>query len=310
MLNVLTDRCLVRTGRRFGGAWCCLLLAGAFTQSFAAVGQTLTAGPDLAPTQLRCEYLVNPPGIDEPHPRLSWVVESSQRGQRQTAYQILVASDADLLGKGQGDLWDSGKVAGDHTTGIVYDGEALASQERCFWKLKVWDKGGKASAWSEPATWSMGLLRPRDWKAQYITFRDTTPVHRFKEPLFLPPARQYRKEFVATKAIRRATIYSTALGIYELRLNGQRVGEAYFAPGWSDYHQRAYYNTYDVTALVKSGANALGAWVADGWYSGYIGFGLLTGIGTEAIGRYTYGKTPALMAQLEIEYVDGSRQRW
>ena len=113
----------------------------------------------------------------------------------------------------------------------------------------------------------------------------------------------------ASKAIRRATIYSTALGIYELHLNGERVGDAYFAPGWSDYHQRAYYNTYDVTALVKPGANALGAWVADGWYSGYIGFGLLTGIGTEAIGRYTYGKTPALMAQLEIEYADGSRER-
>ena len=108
--------------------------------------------------------------------------------------------------------------------------------------------------------------------------------------------------------MRRATIYATALGIYELHLNGQRVGDAWFAPGWSDYHQRAYYNTYDVTPLVKQGANALGAWVADGWYSGYIGFGLLTGIGTEGIGRYTYGKTPALMAQLEIEYADGSRE--
>src|ERR1035437_10672596 len=92
------------------------------------------------------------------------------------------------------------------------------------------------------------------WKAQYISFRDTTPVHRFAQPLFLPPARQYRKEFAASKAIRRATIYGTALGIYELHLNGERVGDAYFAPGWSDYHQRAYYNTYDVTALVKPGA--------------------------------------------------------
>ncbi len=173
----------------------------------------------------------------------------------------------------------------------------------------MWDKDGKASAWSEPATWTMGLLHPREWKAQYISFRDTTPLHRFAQPLFLPPARQYRKEFASTKAVRRATIYSTALGIYELHLNGERVGDALFAPGWSDYHQRAYYNTYDVTTLVKQGANALGAWVADGWYSGYIGFGLLTTIGTEGIGRYTYGKTPAVMAQLEIEYADGSRER-
>ena len=98
------------------------------------------------------------------------------------------------------------------------------------------------------------------------------------------------------------------MGVYELEVNGQRVGDAYFAPGWTDYHQRAYYNTYDVTDLVTEGANAIGAAVADGWYSGYVGFGLLTGIGTEKIGRYTYGKTPALMAQLEVEYDDGSRQ--
>jgi len=125
--------------------------------------------------------------------------------------------------------------------------------------------------------------------------------------LFLPPARQYRKEFTAEKKIQRATLYATALGIYELHLNGRRVGDALFAPGWTDYRQRAYYRTYDVTALVQQGANAFGAWVADGWYSGYIGFGLLTGIGVEKIGRYTYGKTPAIMAQLEVEYADGSR---
>jgi alpha-L-rhamnosidase len=309
MQNTLTDCSLVKTGRRLIAVGYRLWLAGALALSFASVGHAVTAGPPLAPTQLRCEYLVNPPGIDEPHPRLSWVVESGQRGQRQTAYQILAASDEDLLRKDRGDLWDSGKVAGDQTTGIVYGGKALVSQQRCFWKVKVWDKDGQPSAWSKPAAWAMALLRPGDWKAQYISFRDTTPVHRFADPLFLPPARQYRKEFAAGKAIRRATIYSTALGIYELRLNGGRVGDALFAPGWSDYHQRACYNTYDVTALVKPGANALGAWVADGWYSGYIGFGLLTGIGTEAIGRYTYGKTPALMAQLEIEYADGSRQR-
>ena len=309
MLNQLTECSPVRPGRRFGLSWCGLLLAGALAQSVASGAPALAAESGLTPTQLRCEYLVNPAGIDEPHPRLSWAVESGERGQRQTAYQLLVASDNTLLQKDQGDLWDTGKVTSDQTTGILYGGKTLASQQHCFWKLKIWDKDGKASAWSEPATWAMALLQAGDWKAQYVSFRDTTPVHRIAQPLFLPPARQYRKEFAASKAIRRATIYSTALGIYELHLNGERVGDAYFAPGWSDYHQRAYYNTYDVTALVKQGANALGAWVADGWYAGYIGFGLLTTIGTEAIGRYTYGKTPALMAQLEIEYADGSRER-
>jgi len=261
----------------------------------------------LSPAELRCEYTVNPMAIDEVQPRLTWRVESSGRGQKQTAYRILVASSAGLLKSTTGDLWDSGKVSSGETVNIAYNGTPLTSRQQCFWKVCVWDKGGEAR-WSDPASWSMGLLQPEHWKAAYISFRDTTPVWKDTNSLFLPPARQYRKEFTAAKTVKRATIYSTALGIYELYVNGRRVGDARFAPGWTDYHQRAYYNTYDVTALVKRGENALGAWVADGWYSGYIGFGLLTGIGTKKIGRNTYGKTPALMAQLELEYTDGSRE--
>lgn len=257
---------------------------------------------------LRCEYLANPLGIDEGRPRLSWQVTSAERGQRQTAYQIVVASEEATLKKGHGDLWDSGRVASEETVNVVYAGKPLGSRQRCYWKVRVWDRGGRASKWSEAGFWTMGLLKREDWQAQYISFRDQTPVFDSGKSLFLPAARQYRKEFAVAKPVRRATAYATALGIYELHLNGARVGEAYFAPGWCDYHERAYYNTYDVTRLVKPGPNGFGAWVADGWYSGYIGFGLLTGIGTEHIGRYTYGKTPAFMAQLEIEYADGSRE--
>jgi alpha-L-rhamnosidase len=266
-----------------------------------------SAHATLRPVALRCEYRMNPLGIDEAQPRLTWRVESPERGQRQTAYQVLVASSETLLKKNTGDLWDSGKLTSDQTVNVVFAGKPLASRQQCFWKMRVWDKDGKP-AWSEVASWTMGLLKPEDWQANYISFRDTTPGHKDPKSLFLPPARQYRKEFTAAKKVRRATIYATALGIYELCLNGQRVGDAHFAPGWTDYHQRAYYWTYDVTPLVKRGRNAVGAWVADGWYSGYIGFGLLTGIGTEKIGRYIYGKTPAIMAQLEIEYADGSRE--
>ena len=262
---------------------------------------------NLKPVALRCEYRSNPLGIDEAQPRLTWRVESGERGQKQTAYQILVASNEKLLRSGTGDLWDSGKIASDQSVNVVYSGNPLASRQQCFWKVCVWDKDGSAK-WSAPAAWTMGLLKPSDWSADYISHRDTTPVHKSTKELFLPAARQYRKEFTSPKQVKRATIYATALGIYELYLNGQRVGDALFAPGWTDYHQRAYYWTYDVTPQVRRGGNAIGAWLADGWYSGYIGFGLLTGIGTEKIGRYTYGKTPALMAQLEIEYTDGSRE--
>jgi len=270
------------------------------------IGMTVAVQAEISPSRLRCEYRQNPLGIDEAAPRLSWIVVSGERGQKQTAYQILVAGTAEQLADDQGNLWDSGKIDADRTVNVEYGGAQLLSRQMCHWKVRVWDQDGRPSDWSEPALWSMGLLEPEDWRADYISYKDETPVFTDRESLFLPPARQYRKQFTIGKPVRRATIHATALGIYELHLNGARAGDAFFAPGWTDYRRRAYYNTYDVTDLLQQGENALGAWVADGWYSGYVGFGLLTGIGTEKIGRYTYGKTPALMAQLEIEYEDGS----
>jgi len=283
-------------------------LATGVLACFAILAANAIADDSLSATSLRCEYLQNPLGIDETKPRLSWRVESDIRGKKQAAYQVLVASSEERLDAEDGDLWDSGKVASSRTIHVHYDGKPLASRQQCFWKVRVWDGNGIAAPWSEPASWSMGLLDDDEWSAKYISYRDQTPVFTDRRAHFLPPARQYRKEFRTGKSIRRATIYATALGIYELHLNGQRVGDAWFAPGWTDYGQRAYYNTYDATGLLRNGDNAIGAWVADGWYSGYVGFGLLVGIGTEGIGRYTYGKTPSVMVQLEIEYEDGSRK--
>ncbi|MHB0955409.1 MAG: family 78 glycoside hydrolase catalytic domain [Pirellulaceae bacterium] len=275
---------------------------------------TLPVSGEDAPVRVthpRCEYLVDPIGIDQTRPRLSWEIESSLRSVKQTAYRILVASKPELLAEGKGDLWDSGKIESDETTNVVYAGRALESRARCYWQVHVWCQAGKpCQAESDVAQWTIGLLTDADWNAEYISYRDDTPVFKDTSELFLPAARQYRKGFATRQsAVTRATLYATALGIYELEVNGQRVGDAWFAPGWTDYRQRAYYQTYDVTPLIKAGDNALSAWVADGWYSGYVGFGLLTGIGTERIGRYTYGKTPAIMAQLELEYADGTRER-
>ena len=117
---------------------------------------------------MRCEYRPNPLGIDVTRPRLSWIVNSTERGQRQTGYQVLVASSEDILKLDKGDLWDSGQVKSDDTTGIVYAGKPLLSHQRCYWKVRVWDKDDKPSAWSSPAFWSMGLLEPVDWKAEWI----------------------------------------------------------------------------------------------------------------------------------------------
>lgn len=262
----------------------------------------------LNPSFLRSEYLVEPLGLDTPRPRLSWVVESGERGQRQAAYQILVATSAEKIDRGVGDLWDTGKVPDDATNQIVYGGLPLQARATCYWKVRVWDSQNQPSEWSFVSTWTMGLLEKTDWKAEWINYRDDDTMKASQQEIVLQPARYYRRDFAAENGVRRATIYATVLGIYQLYLNGQEISDARFAPGWSDYKERVYYNTYDATELVRQGGNALGAIVADGWYSGYVGYGLLVGYGPEKSGRYFYGKTPALMAQLEIEYEDGTTE--
>lgn len=284
-----------------------LVLAATFLLATLGSIAPCPAAEALRAQQLRCEYLSHPLGLEDPAPRLSWQLVSDTRGQRQTAYRILIASSPERLAHHEGDLWDSGKVAGATTLNVPYAGRPLASRTVCHWQVLVWDKDGQPGAWSEPAQWTMGLLQPGDWTAQWISFKDTSLLHTNRKSLYLPPARHYRKPFTADQAVRRATLYASALGIAEFHLNGRRVGDDYFAPGWSDYRKRAYYRTYDVTAQVQSGANALGAIVADGWYAGYVGYGLLVGYGPHKVGRYFYGKTPALLAQLELEYADGSR---
>jgi len=266
------------------------------------------AAAGLKITGLRTEYLVNPLALDERQPRFEWRLESDERGQGQSAYRLLVASSPAKLARGEGDLWDSGLVKTSAASQIAYAGRPLTSRQQAFWKVKVWDANWRESAWSAPASWSMGLLRPEDWQAQWISFRDASVLHTNRGQLHLPPARHYRREFQAAKPIRRAMIYASALGLYELELNGQRVGDAFFTPGWTDYRRRVYYQAYDVTSQVRRGANALGATVADGWYAGYVAYGLLVGYGPHKTGRNIYGKTPALLAQLEIEYTDGSRE--
>ena len=267
---------------QFGILLICLIVAAAATSSLLA--ETLReSGLGLSPAELRCEYRADPLGIDVSRPRLSWIVTSAERGQRQTGYQVLVAGSEAILKLDKGDLWDSGQVKSDDTTAIVYGGKPLLSNQPCYWKVKVWDKDGKPSTWSSLAVWSMGLLEPSDWKGEWIGYdkpRATTasgPASGAAKPesakLVLPPPSYLRVTFPVRKPVSRATVYSTALGIHDLHLNGQRVSDDYFNPGWTDYTRRVYYRAYDVTNRIHPGDNALGAILADGWYSGYVGFG-------------------------------------
>jgi alpha-L-rhamnosidase len=427
---------------------------------------THATSASLNPTHLRCEHKIDPLGISVRAPRLDWRVEAvdaNARGLAQTAWQILVASDAALLASDRGDLWDSGEVRSASTTDIEYRGRVLAFGSAAHWKVRVWDQDGRRSSWSAPATFSVGPLDAADWNAQWIGWdapRERAEVHRlglegaswiwtagddalhapecerwfrghFSVPaenpvhtakllvsvdnycdvflngvrlggnaddldgwrralefdvvkklhggdnviairaknaalgaagviaklavnagettelvvgsgaswrtsasasdgwsderfdeagwspvgvigaygvepwttqvfvgLLLPPPRLLRKSFTLEKRVRRATLYASALGLYRFEVNGSRVGGDFFTPGWTDYTKRVYYQTYDVTAFVRGGANALGATLADGWYSGYVGYGGH---------RDHYGDKTRLLAELVLEHDDGTR---
>ena len=253
-------------------------------------------------TNLRCEYLVKPLGIDDCVPRLSWTIESDRRGAKQIAYRLRVASASEKLADGEGDLWDSGRVESNQTTHVAYAGQPLKSRDFCHWCVEVWDEAGNITK-SESSLWTMGLLEKPDWSAKWIA-TDPEIIRRDKEaiaPTLLDcgtPA-LFRKEFEIQSPIKRATIYASARGIFELRANGQRVGEDIFAPEWTDYDQRIHYRAYDVTALLKTGRNALGATLGDGWWSGYVGW-------QETRARYGSLEN-SLMIQLEVELTNGQR---
>ena len=274
---------------------------------FSCGKQTTVNLGSLSATELRVEYRVNPLGIDIVDPRLSWIVESNLRSDKQTGYQILAASSPDLLAKNTGDLWDTGKRNSSATNQIVYQGKPLTSRAQIYWKVRVWDAQNNASSWSEPAFWSMGLLKYSDWEAHWIGLNVDHFVGDKYKNLHLPPSPYLRTEFNTRSAIKRATLYASAKGLLELRLNGKPVGDDYFMPGWTDYNRRIYYATYDVTQQLKNNsANVLGAILADGWYAGYVGYALFVQDMQQA--REFWGIRPALLAQLEIEYENGETQ--
>jgi len=160
---------------------------------------------DLSPTNQRCEYLTNSLGIDVRQPRLFWTLQAEQRGRRQSAYQILVSSSEDRLRSGDGDLWDSGKVASSQSTHVIYQGASLASGQRAWWTVRVWDEEDNASQYSDPAWWEMGLLQPEDWQGAWIA-RDVDE----SDSTELPPSPYLRTTFTLSRPVRRARLYITA----------------------------------------------------------------------------------------------------
>jgi alpha-L-rhamnosidase len=457
--------------RALGYGWLTLFAAVLFPCLRGAVALSLAAAKPLVgsePTGLTCDAMEQPLGIGDTQPRLSWRLNDSRRGAKQTAYEIRVASSAEKLGHGQADLWDTGKVESRESANIVYGGPGLASRRRYYWQVRVWDRDGKLSAYSAPSWWEMGLLSESDWKAQWITrdlpiergdyesrpkwiwtaeedalskatvgkrdFRlsfdlagkptkaallitgkdniavwingkavlDASPMSKFGRPrdpwgtfhqivvsdleagknsiaaevtvdkpewakapvaggliamlrMEMPDGTVQRiisnagwktieahsdaswtakdfdagawsnasvvaeigqsslgtpwpaepiswlgRDFQITRGVRSARIYSTALGTYQLYLNGNRVGDDILAPGWTDYRKRIVYQAFDVTRAMRPGTNSLQAILGGGWYGDGLGW---------LQNRYNFGPPPVrLMGQLEIEYADGTRE--
>ena len=252
----------------------------------------------LSITDLRCERLVDPAGIDMAMPHFSWIINSTQRNVTQTAYHIIISSSYEKLQLNEGDIWNSGNIRSDSSVQVLYTGKKLKSRTYCYWKVKVETNKG-VSAWSETASFSIGLLNNTDWKAKWIGYDQASPWDSVSHYSRLS-ARYLRKEFQSEKKVKRATVYVVGLGLYELFLNGEKIGDRVLSPAPSDYRKSVFYNVFDVTGSVHSGINAIGTILSNGRF-----FTMRQNYKPQKINTFGY---PKLLLQLEIEYTDGTNK--
>ena len=259
--------------------------------------------PKMTITDLKCEQRVDPLGLDILNPRLSWVLESIHRGAKQTAYQILVASDLKQLNANRGDIWDTEKIVSNQPIQIEYRGKKLSSEGIYYWKVRVWDEQGDASDWSESSSWEMGLINQSDWSAEWIN--DGGEVSENIEENYADnPAPLFRRDFNLTGKIKKARLYITGVGYYEAIINGVRVGDHLLDPGWTDFSKRVLYSTYNVTDIIKNGENSIGVTLGNGWYNPLP----LKMWGVYNLREHLTIGQPQFIARLNIEYIDGSTQ--
>ena len=224
------------------------------------------------PSRLRCDYRLDPLGIDSANPRLDWILQAGNpaaRGLAQSAYQILVASSPEALSRDQGDLWDSGKIASDQMSQLAYAGKPLQSSQAVWWKVRAWDQVGDApSAWSPTAQWTMGVLTQADWQsAKWIGAPDANAPTDHKGPKPKYETVLLRREFTVKPGLKRAIVHVCGLGQYEMTLNGDKVGQDLLTPGWTLYRKTCLYDTYDITSSLTAGVNAIGLFLGNGFYN-------------------------------------------
>ena len=262
-------------------------------------------GP-LRADNLRCELLAAPRGLDVDAPRFSWALTGGGNGAFQSACEIIVGDSAQDVAAGIGSHWQSGRIETDTQLHIAYAGKPLASDEVLYWTVRVWDGSGTASDFAEVQTLMTGLRRRDDWQADWIARYFVLPAGReapsdnfYDNRWQARPADHMRREFIVGDRPVRAVLYITALGLYRAFINGTRIGDDVMAPGWTDYHQRVLYQSFDVTDLVQADRNALGVILGEGWYSGRVGHN------QRRAGNH-YGGRPVLFCQLNLHFADGT----
>ena len=206
---------------------------------------------------LRCEYLVNPIGIDSPHPRFTWLVVDGRQESAQSACEVVVGTDSLEVSAGKGDSWTTGKITSTRML-TEYNGRRLIPFTRYFWSVRVWDQKGVSSVNSTPASFETGMMEIQNWKGTWIT--DTRDIQ-------LKPAPMFRKEFIVPREICSAKAYIAVAGLFELYLNGEKVGNHRLDPMYTRFDRRTLYVTHDISKLVKSGKNAIGVLLGNGWYN-------------------------------------------
>ncbi len=241
-------------------------------------------------TKLQVENLENPIGIDRKNPSFSWQLAGNTRNLLQTAFEIRVGSDPSSIAKGKNIIWGSGRVNSGESLNNMYGGPALQSAKKYYWQVRAWDNKSRATAWSPVASWVTGLFSQDDWEAKWIGIG-------FQEDSIQRPGQLFRKTFSTSKKIQSATAFITAHGMYEAFINGQRVGDFYFTPGWTSYHKRLQYQVFDVTPMLNRNENVFGISVGSGWFRTPLAWQNNLNL---------WGKELAVLAQIKIVYTDGT----
>jgi alpha-L-rhamnosidase len=267
-----------------------LTLAGAGFISQPASAQT--SKPFVQVIDPRTEYQINPVGIDVVQPRFSWVIKANVRNIKQFAYEVRVGLTNENIRNGGPLYWTSRKVVSDESNQVVYQGPPLVAGKKYYWTVRIWDNQNHITDWSPIASWEMGLLKPDDWKASWIEPQVVADANGGE------PCQLLRHTFKLKKSVKSARLYITAHGLYKLQVNGEKLDDWLFTPGWTSYTRHLQYQTYDLTRYLKAGNNAIGIILGNGWYRGDLGWSKKSNL---------YGTKTGLLAQLQVEYSDGSK---